>query len=371
MRLLIVKTSSLGDIIHAFPVLEYLKQSQPDCLIDWVVEEPFAELVKAHPFVHKVIPIQTKKWRKQFYKKSMWADLALVFRALRAESYDLVLDLQGNTKSGLVTAMAKSSKKVGFDYSTASEWPNIFFTHLRYTPPTGKNIREDYLFLARSAFGETHGVPPLSSKGIRLTLSPNEQEGLAPILEKLKGIQGLKIVVCPGSHWPNKQISQQTLQAFLHCFPDELRPYFLLVWGNQNEKECVQEIAQRLKGRSWVIDRLSLPMLQNFMTHVDLVIAMDSLPLHLAGIASVRSYAVFGASSAQKYKPLGGLHEAFQGSCPYGKTFGKRCDILRSCTTGACMKQIQGKVLFDHFYSWWTTAPSGFLLDEAVTVGKM
>jgi len=69
MRILVVKTSSLGDIIQAFPVLDYLKQCQPSCEIDWVVEHPFAELVSSHPLIHQAIVIETKKWRKNFLKR--------------------------------------------------------------------------------------------------------------------------------------------------------------------------------------------------------------------------------------------------------------------------------------------------------------
>jgi heptosyltransferase-1 len=78
----------------------------------------------------------------------------------------------------------------------------------------------------------------------------------------------------------------------------------------------------------------------------------------LAGSTSTPTYSIFGASSAQKYKPIGTCHKAFQGECPYGKTFEKRCDILRTCKTGACIKQLQGEQLFNHFFDWWSAAAS-------------
>lgn len=353
MHILIVKMSSLGDIIHAFPVLEYLKQSQPQCEIDWVVEQPFAELVRAHPLIDHVIPIQTKRWRSKPFDRATWSEIAKFRQELRKTSYDLVLDLQGNVKSGLVTASAKSHIKVGFDYASISEWPNLLVTNKKYCPPSGRNIREDYLFLAQSAMGNfSHNI---TLKGVQLNVSLQEKIQLQLIFDQLKQYSGLKVLVCSGSNWANKQLSKEALQSFLQSFPQHLNAHFLLIWGNSNEKAIAEEIAMALPQNSSIISRLSLPALQNLMAQVDLVLAMDSLPLHLAGSTPTPTYSVFGPSSAQKYKPTGQYHKAFQGSCPYGKTFEKRCDILRTCKTGLCIKQLQGQQLFDHFYDWWSS----------------
>ena len=351
MRILIVKMSSLGDIIHAFPVLEYVKQCQPHCQIDWVVEHSFAELVRAHPLIHRVVSVQTRKWRSQFFYRSSWKEMASVQRELREASYDLVLDLQGNIKSGIITVLAKSSVKVGFGYASISEWPNLLATNKKYSPPPGGNIREDYLFLAQKAMGDVS--QSVERKGVQLTVSSQEKIKLESIVDQLKEISALKVLVCAGSNWPNKQLSRHTLQDFLDVFSRHLHAHFLLIWGNEDEKRLVEEIAAHFPQESVVMDRLSLPILQNVMRHVDLVLAMDSLPLHLAGITSTPTYSIFGPSLAKKYKPMGKEHVAFQGKCPYGKTFDKRCNMLRTCKTGACMKQLEGKELFAHFYAWW------------------
>ena len=126
-----------------------------------------------------------------------------------------------------------------------------------------------------------------------------------------------------------------------------------MIWGNPTEKEIAEELVVALPQQCSLINKVSLPSLQNLMTQVDLVLAMDSLPLHLAGTTTTPTYSIFGASSANKYKPVGERHEAFQGSCPYGKKFERRCNILRKCKTGACIKQLEGRQLFDHFNAWW------------------
>ncbi len=113
--------------------------------------------------------------------------------------------------------------------------------------------------------------------------------------------------------------------------------FFLILWGSPKEKEQAQAIANGFIGNSTLVDPLSLPALHLLMTHVDLVISMDSLPLHLAAVAGTPTYSLFGPSLAQKYAPQGDKHHALQGSCPYGTTFEKRCPKLRTCPTGACL----------------------------------
>lgn len=160
-------------------------------------------------------------------------------------------------------------------------------------------------------------------------------------------------MVCTGSNWPNKQLGKESLLAFLKLIVQQLPGRLLFVWGTEEEKRLVDELTTHFPQNAFVVDKMGLPMLQNLMAELDLVIAMDSLPLHLAATTSTPTYSVFGASLANKYKPLGKLHHAFQGECPYGKKFEKRCPILRTCSTGKCIKDINGETLFKHFEKWW------------------
>ena len=355
MKILIVKMSSLGDIIHAFPVIDTICRNLPQAQIDWVVEKPFAELVEAHPNIGKVMTVQTKKWRSRLLKKEDWREMSMFAEELRSSYYDLVLDLQGNTKSAVVTAAAKAARKVGFARKTVSEWPNIFATHQRFDPPRESNVRDENLFLVQSALGPKT-IPENTlpkSNGVILNLTSAQQDLLQSALKTFNNVGGVKAIICPGSNWGNKQLSKETLQNFLHLFSNVEKVHFFLAWGTKEEKAVVEEIALSLQGKSSVMERYPLPVLQNLMHAADLVIAMDSLPLHLAGTTSTLTYSIFGASSANKYKPIGLTQHAYQGECPYGRRFERRCPILRTCSTGACIKQLEAETLFNHFYPWW------------------
>ena len=319
MKILIIKSSSLGDIIHLFPVINYLKEKNK-CTIDWVVEAPFAELVSTHPLISKVIRIHTKKWRKKFD----WQEFNAFRKELRETKYDLIFDLQSNLKSSFILALARGAKKIGFGRKSVHEWPNLFFTNVKYDPPEGRNIREDYLSIVQQYFGDE-----LLFKDAPVTLILKDKS-------KIPAIKG-GIIVAPGSAWPNKQISMETLLAVLK---KQEQKELLFVWKSDKEREFVTKLASHFPDRSHLLPSLSLPELQYLISQSSLVIAMDSLILHLCGMIATPSLSFFGPSLASKYAPLGPQHKIIQGSCPYGETFVKRCSKLRTCKTGACLKDL-------------------------------
>ncbi len=106
MRILIVKTSSLGDVIHALPVVTDLRQSFPDVRIDWCVEESFAAIPRLHPGVARVITVAVRRWRKRLAAPATWRELLAARRTLRESPYDCVLDLQGLLKSAWIASQA-------------------------------------------------------------------------------------------------------------------------------------------------------------------------------------------------------------------------------------------------------------------------
>lgn len=325
MKLVIIKTSSLGDILHAFPVVSYLSQKFPDSQIDWVVEKKFSSLVQAHPKINKVITVDTKSPLLPQIKP---------FRNAQSD-YDIAFDLQGNIKSGIILALTKAKKKVGFGFKSVPEWPNIFFTNTRFNPPAKQNIRDDLLFLVQSTFSD------FSRGDERVILNLSDEEKV--ILDKLLPATTTKrILVAPGAAWKNKCAP---LDHFLKQIEQKERPLFYFSWGSPLEKQEAERL-QKAFGQSIVLPKLTLSQLQNFMARVDLVVAMDSLPLHLAGTTGTATFAFFGPSSAQKYNPKGDQHRYFQGICPYGLTFEKRCDRLRTCKTGACLKSTLDVVLY-------------------------
>lgn len=119
-KLLIVKTSSLGDIVHMLPAVTDLHTRFPDWQIDWVVEENFAEIPQWHPAVTEVFPVAIRRWRKSLLSKGTRQEIKNFKAQLASTPYDLIIDAQGLLKSALITRWAKG-KRVGFDFAHARE----------------------------------------------------------------------------------------------------------------------------------------------------------------------------------------------------------------------------------------------------------
>jgi len=120
MRLLIVKTSSMGDVVHALPVVSDLLRHEPGARIDWLVEAPFAALPQLHPGVGRVLPMAWRRWRSGLWQKSTWQAMGALRHELRGGRYDLVLDLQGLVKSALWARQA-GAPVAGYDKASLRE----------------------------------------------------------------------------------------------------------------------------------------------------------------------------------------------------------------------------------------------------------
>jgi heptosyltransferase-1 len=202
--------------------------------------------------------------------------------------------------------------------------------HRRYSFAPDLNIREKYLGLLQSHFGDT---ALFFSRGIRLKISVEEQQWLEEICNGFPS-GAKKLMVCFGSKWPNKRLDSGTLAALLKKIAADCAPFFLFIYGDEEEKKCAEWLASNFQGQSRVVGELSLPLWQVLMWEMEGVIAVDSAALHLCGTTETPSWSVFGPSLATSYKPLGEHHAALQGTCPYGKPFFQRCPALRTCATG-------------------------------------
>lgn len=338
MKFLIVKTSSLGDIIHTFPVVDYLRKKVPGCHIDWVVEEEYLELVRSHPRVTRVLPIATRRWRRALLQKRSFSELRQARSSLKETCYDAIFDLQGNTKSAFITANAKGLKKVGYSLSSAPEWLSCLATYERYHVSPELPIQHRYLSIVQQFFKD---VQPFEPQGVELQLTLQENEKLA----SYRAGGQTRIMVAFASKWENKCLSLPTLVEFLKYVYEEEASVFYFVCGTDSEKRVADELASHFP-ESMVIQQPSIPLWQRMMSEMNLVVAVDSAALALCGTTKAPSFSFFGPTKASVYKPVGTQHQHFQGECPYGVSFTARCPRLRSCATGACLKSADASLIF-------------------------
>jgi len=152
VRLLIVKTTSMGDVVHALPALTDALRARPGLQVDWLVERPFAAIPALHPGVQRVLTIAWRKWRRQLLQRDTWAAIGALRAQLRAQPYDLILDLQGLLKSALWARQA-IGPVAGYDGASAREPAASWFYARRAAAGRGLHAVERCRRLAAAHLG--------------------------------------------------------------------------------------------------------------------------------------------------------------------------------------------------------------------------
>ncbi|MCX7174908.1 MAG: lipopolysaccharide heptosyltransferase I [Proteobacteria bacterium] len=160
--ILLVKTSSLGDVVHNLPVVSDLRAVFPGVAIDWVVEEALVGIPRLHPAVRTVIPVGLRRWRKSLLSAQSWREMAAFRRELQAEAYDVVLDTQGLIKSGLIahqTRLAAHGRRCGYVADAAREALAARFYDAGFAIPKNLHAVERNRWLAAAVFGYAVDMP--------------------------------------------------------------------------------------------------------------------------------------------------------------------------------------------------------------------
>ena len=158
MHILLVKTSSLGDVIHNLPVVSDLRRTFPEARIDWCVEEAFADIPRLHPEISKVIPLALRRWRKALGKLSTWREIGVFRRTLAGTTYDTILDTQGLIKSGLITRLARGHR-YGYAAEVAREPLAARFYDETFVIPPNAHAVERNRWLGAAAFDYPVDLP--------------------------------------------------------------------------------------------------------------------------------------------------------------------------------------------------------------------
>jgi len=171
MRVLIVKLSSLGDVVHTMPVVHDIRTAYPDAFIDWVVEPGFAPLVRRVSGIHSSIECAIRRWRKGWWKSEVRAEWGAFREALRGERYDAIIDFQGLTKSALVARMARGTR-FGLANQTegaSHEWPARWLVdHPIQVEPRIHALDRSRVLASRALGYELHGAPSFGLRSQQL-----------------------------------------------------------------------------------------------------------------------------------------------------------------------------------------------------------
>ena len=327
MKVLIVKVSALGDIVHALPVLAHLHAVHSDIVVDWLVESSFAPLLEGHPLLRRVIHLDTRGWRRQGSAvaiRGVWA----VGRQLRKEQYDVVLDLQGNSKSGLFTWLSGARKRFGFDASQTREWLNTLTTNYKVSiPPEYHHISSRYLQIARDAFPGATDVPLCGP----LPVLQESARAVAAMLEKHSLTPGEFIVAHYGTTWETKLWPLDCWVELARFLVVENNRQLVLTWGNNAEKLAAERMAEACQGRAVIWPRGTLQELIALLADARLVIGADTGPIHIAAAVGTPTVSLFRVTDSLRNGPPGDKHIRIQAPMDCSPCLRKSCELDREC----------------------------------------
>jgi heptosyltransferase-1 len=172
MRLLVVKTSSMGDVVHAMPVVNDIRRHHPRAEIDWLVEAPFAAIPQMHPGLRRVLPMAWRKWRGQLTQRATWRAMGALRDELRGGGYEAVLDLQGLLKSALWARQA-GAPVLGYDKHSIREPAAAWFYQRRAAVPRDLQAVQRCRLLAAAHLGyRVDGAPDFGLRAPAATWTP-------------------------------------------------------------------------------------------------------------------------------------------------------------------------------------------------------
>lgn len=285
-KILFIKTSSLGDVIHNMPAVTEAQARVPGARIAWVVEEAYVPLARLHPAVTDVIPVAARRWRKAPLSPETWRDIGMRRRGIGAETYDAVIDTQGLLRTGLLTRCAKG-RRHGYDRGSIREPLASMFYDVRHAISRDLHAIERNRLLTGAALGYAPEGPPdygLNREGSR--------EGDRRYAVFLHG------TARPEKEWvPENWIA---LGQEIEARGVEL----VLPWGNERERARAVHLAANIP-RARVADSMPLDQMARLIAGAQFVVGVDTGLLHLAAAFGVPLVAIFAGSRPELTGPIG------------------------------------------------------------------
>jgi heptosyltransferase-1 len=306
LNVAIVKLSSIGDVVHALPVAAALKRDRPDTRVTWMAEAREATLLAGHPDVDEVVIADTRGWRRGGAGATALRDIAGMRRRLRERAFDVVLDLQGLMKSGLLTALTRAPRRIGFARGFRREWPSGLFTNERVRPPSeARHVVEQYVALLRPL----GIVNPLIEFRLPADASADERASAFLSGEAIKPPDRL-VLMNPGAGRPDKRWPVAHYRELARRLADEAAARVVVLWGPGEEAEARTIAASAVGGAT--APATSLRELTALARRARLVIAGDTGPLHLAAAVGTPCLGLYGPTSGARNGPYGPGHRVLQ-----------------------------------------------------------
>jgi len=336
-RILLIKPSSLGDVIHALPVLHALRLRFPSARIDWLINKSLASLLEGHPKLSNVIPFDRGRFGKMLTHRGAMGDFWRLIRSLRGAEYDLAIDLQGLFRTGFLGWAGGAEVRIGF--REAREGAKHFYTDLIGTPDADEHAA-DRNFRAAEMLGCPRGVLQFD-----LALR-NEDRFAAADLLKPFGISQISrfAVVLPGARWETKRWPAERFTQLI----DEIESLDTrcVLLGSQDESDvCVRIRNDCRKAPVDLTGRTPLRVMAAIIERAEVVICHDSGPMHIAAALNRPLVCISGPTNPRRTGPYRRINDVVRLEIPCSPCYLKK---LSQCPHNhRCMRELESGVVLD------------------------
>lgn len=298
-NILAIRLSSIGDIVHALPAVSALGETYPQAEITWAIERRYASLLEGNPYVKRVIGIDTLGWRKHWTSLKTIREISSAIRALREQRYDAVIDFQGLIKTGLMSWLCRSPRRIGYArFPHREPGAGFFYTEEAPVPGPVHVIQENMALVERlCARASTWRFP--------LPRNENDEKYAESSLAAI----GDFILVSPGGGWIAKRwppasyadlLTQITRRPVLSCLT-------VVLTGSAAEEEDIRRILESSGNRRAYYIPATLGQYIALARRARLFIGGDTGPMHLAAALGVPVVAIMGPTDPLRNGPFSPL----------------------------------------------------------------
>lgn len=334
-NILIIKPSSLGDIVLALPALSALRRSFPDAKISWLIRPEFAALVENHPHLDEIIPFDRKFLGKAWFHPGALSALVLLIRRLRNGRFDVVLDFQGLFRTASLAWLSGCRKRFG--RAGAREFAHLFYTHKIPQDMNCPHLVDYYLNMVRAL-----GAGDIGAEFV-LPETFEALESVAGLLTSHKVAADNYAVLVPGSAhedkcWPTERFAQ---------LADKVAEQFglsIVATGTEPEANIVEDLREKARVRvANLAGKTSLRELITLLGRARVVVSNDTGPGHIAAAAGVPLVLMFGRSNPVRVAPYG-RKECVVAIDPEGRGLDINSSDPRHDIKAICVERVYEKV---------------------------
>ncbi len=336
-RILIIKLSAIGDVVHSLPFLEVLRENFPDSRIDWLVEEQAFQIIAGHPGLDRVIVSRRSSWKNSLlhFKSCMPVirEVKSFLKELRSYEYDLVIDLQGLLKSGVLVGLSRGRRKIGIAGAREGGW--IFLNERPVPVDYDQHAIDRYLRVA--GYLECDLSP---WKG-DIPVSDSDKKWVNDLLNATGIGKRPLVAINPMARWKTKLWEPERFAALANRIIDELSCEVIFT-GSNTDRNIIKHISKKMKRRPInLAGRTSLKQLACLFTRCKALVTTDTGPMHIGAAMGCLVVALFGPTAPWRTGPYGQSHKVIRADLECSPCFQKKCNDV------SCMKEITVDRVFE------------------------